>query len=174
MDPVSVVTTVVHVAVAVKTWIDETKEKDEVMDDLGGTIDRLSNILQHLLSKARSGMVDEILSPEVLSLGSVLNKTYEHLRVWRPKDWTIKKVIAFVNPSSATAALRNDGKKISDQLIMLLFAMSTTSYLQNDNVKDVERAKGRPNALTWVRNPEVSDFWEKFVGAEVKYLHRKC
>lgn len=82
-----------------------------------------------------------------------------------------QKAIAFVRPNTATAILRGDERKISAQLIMLLFAMSTTSYLQSDMIKEVERTKGKPNALTWVRNPEVADFWEKYVGAEVQNLN---
>lgn len=170
MDPVTVISSVIRVAIAVKAWIDETKHKDEVMEDLGGTVDRLSNILQHLSSKARVGLVKEILSPEILCLGSLLNKTHEHLRVWRPKDWTIKKAVAFVSPNTATEILRNDERKISAQLIMLLFALSTTSYLENDKIKDVERTEGKPNALKWVRNPEVADFWGKYVGSDVRNL----
>ena len=170
MDPVAVISTVIHVAIAVKAWIEQTKQKDEVMEDLESTVERLSNILQHLSNKARVGMVNDLLSPEILCLGSILNKTYEHLRVWRPKDWTIKKVVAVVSPNTATEILRYDERKISGQLIMLLFALSTTSYLQNDKIKEVGGIEGKPNALKWVRNPEVADFWGKYVGSDVRNL----
>jgi len=170
MDPVTVINAVIRVAIAMKAWIDQTKQTDEVMEDLGGTVDRLSNILQHLSSQARVGMVNELLSPEILCLGSILNKTYEHIRVWRPNDWTIKKVVAFVSPNTATEILRNDERKISAQLIMLLFALSTTRYLENDKIKEVERTEGKPNALKWVRNPEVADFWGNYVGSDVQNL----
>jgi hypothetical protein len=163
-DPVSVIAAVISIASAIKGWIDDTTTKDETIIQIQETVSRVSNILNHL-SVSKPLKDDKLLDPELLCLGSILTKTFEHIRVWQPKRLNFKKVVALVRPTSVTAVLRADERNISQQIIMVLFAMSTTTFLGSKQSDDRD---GKPNALKWIRNPEVADFWEKQVGVEVQ------
>jgi hypothetical protein len=168
MDPVSILATVLNITVAIRTWIDDSSTKDETITQIHETTTRLSNILTHL-SNSKPIKDDKILDPELLCLGSILTKTFEHIRVWQPKRLNFKKVVGFVRPTSVTTILRADERSISQQIILVLFAMSTTSFLQTTSSQ--LQTEGKPNALKWIRNPEVADFWEKQVGIEVHFHH---
>ena len=162
-EPVSVViATVVHTAVLIKKWIDETQKKEETILNISQTVQRVSNILQTLSAGARVRQNNDILASEILCLGSALNKTLEHLFVWSPRKFGIKKVISFVNPSTVTEILREDERNINQQIIMVLFMLSTLNYLQT-----TENECPAPNALNWIKNEGVAKFWEDHVGREV-------
>jgi len=86
----------------------------------------------------------------------VLKKTLEHIQIWR--DRNIKRsLIAIIRPSHVIAKLQNDERKMSQQTIELLFALSAANFTD----------QGRPKVRQWIRNHEVADFWEKQIGFEV-------
>jgi hypothetical protein len=163
MDPISSITTVIHLAVAVKQWIDETNEKEEILVEISETVDRLSNILNVLSS---SGKKDDNLVAAIKSLGAHLKKTYEHLRVWKPKDLSFHKVMAFIHPTSVSDVLQKDQKQISDTILVVLLALSAIGFGKSN----LDSTEAKPNARKWIRNLEVADFWEKHVGMEVSSL----
>jgi hypothetical protein len=162
MDPVTAITTVANIALAIKKWLDDTAEKSEAIVAIGSTINRLSNVLDLLATKARVGEIDSIITPEIDYLGSILTKTLQDVRVWTPRGLNVKKIVATLTPAKVVEVIREDERKIMEQLIMLMFALSARSYV-NDRVHVPEE----PNALKWIRNPEVANFWAVFVGSKV-------
>jgi hypothetical protein len=165
MDPVSVIATVANTALAIKKWLDDTAEKNEAITEIGGTINRLSNVLDLLSTKARLGEVDSMIIPDIDYLGSILTKTLQDVRVWTPHGLNVKKIVATLSPAKVVEIIREDERKIMQQLIMLMFTLATRNYLNDPVHAPDENAK--PNALKWIRNPEVADFWGAFVGSKV-------
>src|SRR5271170_2104779 len=113
-DPVSAISTVITIALKVKQWIDDTRDKEEILVDIAATVDRLSNVLSVL---ERTGTNDPSLDAAVNSLGALLKKTYEHLCVWKPKKLGVHKAVAFILPSTVTEVLQKDQKAISDSIL---------------------------------------------------------
>jgi hypothetical protein len=165
MDPLTAITTAANIALTIKKWVDDTAEKNEAIIAIGSTINRLSNVLGLLATKARAGEIDSIITPEIDYLGSLLTKTLQHVRVWTPHRLNVKKIVATLNPATVVEVIREDERKIMEQLIMLMFALSARSYA-NDGVHAPDD-NVQPNALKWIRNPEVADFWGAFVGSKV-------
>ena len=97
--PVSAISTVITIALKVKRWIDDTRDTEEILLDISATVDRLSNVLDRKHEKEPS--LDAVVS----SLGGLLKKTYEHLRVWKPRKLGIRKVVAFIHPVTVTEVL---------------------------------------------------------------------
>ena len=58
MDPIAAISTVANIAVAIKTWVDDQADKDDVILEVGQMVARLSNILDHLSMKASLGEID--------------------------------------------------------------------------------------------------------------------
>jgi len=107
-----------------------------------------------------------LVIPQILSLGSVLTKTLHDIRIWTPRTLGLKKIVASLVPRKVIEIIREDERKIMQQLVILMFALSTTS---NHHPGSGRTAKdnSKPNALKWIRNPEVADFWATYVGRHV-------
>ena len=165
MDPITAIATVAKIALAIKTWVDDKSEKDEAIIEVGETVGRLSNILDHLSMKANYGEIDLVVTPQILSLGSVLTKTLQDIRIWTPRTLGLKKILATLVPRKVIEVIREDERKIMQQLVILMFALSTTSNHPAGSGRSEDNSK--PNALKWIRNPEVADFWGTYVGRHV-------
>jgi hypothetical protein len=162
VDPISVLTLAMTTGLAIKNWIEARGEKEETLANMSETVSRLSHILDILQPKVESQSDNTLLTLEVLQLGSILTKTLEHLSVWKPRKLNMKRVINFVKPTTVTLILQADERRISQQVIMILFALSITSY-----IKGMNNDQAKPNALKWIRNLEVAHFWDSYVGREV-------
>jgi hypothetical protein len=166
MDPLSTVVSVIRIAARLKKWIDDTEEKNEVAKEISQYADRISLVLEALKDKITS-VQDEfikLLGPAIEQLGATLQKTFEHLQVWSPTQMhTSKKIIAFFSPATVTAIFQGHRNRIFQDMNVLLFTISTASYLgnhipdilKNNQLKDISK----PDPLKWVRNAEVRDFW---------------
>jgi len=172
MDPIGMVISAYQVAVAIKSWIDRLEERNESMQQIGVHVVSVFNVLEPLRSKTLTAPehVASIWAPAVASLGAALNKTLEHLRVWearqRRKFTSLSKIVAFVTPETVTAIFQSDEKRISRELTVLLFTMSTISFIQSQ--PDSTRMQPvKPQPLKWIRNAEVVDLWERPIGADV-------
>jgi len=161
MDPLSIVTSVIGVALAIKTWTETNKEKKEVMEEISGHADRVSHVLGVLKDKMISDPeeFDRLLGPPVIALGVTLNKTLEHLKVWSSGQMqTSKKIVSFFAPGTVTAIFQGHQKRIFQDMTIVLFSISTATYLQS-NLPDQLKKFSKPAPLEWVRNSEVRDFW---------------
>ena len=165
MDPIAAISTVANIAVAIKTWVDDQADKDDVILEVGQMVARLSNILDHLSMKASLGEIDLVVAPQILSLGSVLTKTLQDIQSWTPRKLGLRKVVATLVPRKVIEIIREDERRIMQQMIILMFALSATGHHPESSRPAEDNSK--PNALKWIRNPEVADFWGTYVGRQV-------
>jgi hypothetical protein len=157
MDFAGIISSAALTISAIAKWDDEISERNETLIDISTAVARLSSILDLLRKKAETGELNTIIGPEILALGAVLKKTLEHVEIWRNRRGR-KGILALFNPSYVLAKLQNDERKISQQIIELLFAVAVSDLSQN----------GKPNVHQWIRNHEVLRFWEVHVGNEVQ------
>jgi len=213
VEPITAISIVAQISLKIKTWLDETDEKNSTLREIGSTIERLQNILSILTIGAnRNVVLDQALS----KLVEVLQKTEEHLFIWgrststgltreksavttdgtnnidgiectvyEGKDtgrtstgrkFSLRSAIGVLRPSCVIAELEKDQKRINDQILQLLLALTVMSFANNATTQshNAPQEAGRPNALKWIRNPEVAEFWGKYIGAEVpSFYHAK-
>ena len=111
MDPISIITTVFSIATTLKTWLDNHKDKQEEICHVVNTVTCICDILapfnHHNINKKN---VHAPLLNAIRGLGDMLHSTQEHLLVW--ENGTMKRFVAFVSPSSVTAQLQDDERRL--------------------------------------------------------------
>ena len=156
MDVVGLVSSVIDMTSSISKWAEQVSKRNETIENLAATVNRLSSILEVLRSKASSNELHNIVTLEILALGSLLKKTQEHIEVWsRPSPK--RKFMAVARPSYVLAKFQDDERRMALQVIELLFALSTC------DVADT----GLQHMHKWIRNQEVSQFWMKEIGTQV-------
>lgn len=166
MDPVSTLLRVCSVAISVKQWLDDRKDKDTAMTDLTTTVSRIYDILSPFRSPSAASRLDQTLLDSIRGIGDILSRTKEHLMASQEK--LTERLTAFFKPAAVAQQLRDDERQLSHQLIIMLFSMSVLQFFSsNTTVSTPQNQVQSSLVLSSIGNQEVKEFWRDYVGAKV-------
>ncbi|KAF9552252.1 hypothetical protein CPC08DRAFT_754860 [Agrocybe pediades] len=155
MDVLSVATTVFSLCRAINTWVEQLQQREDVINEISHLVAHIRDILEPFtaFSSAPSGSASALvmegtgelqLSQSIRSLGDTLEKTQEHLIVWKYKSTqsSSKKLLSFLNPGSLIKQLSEDEKRLSRQMSVLLASFAVVGYFHNKNMLWMGGASG--------------------------------
>ncbi|PPQ80707.1 hypothetical protein CVT25_001827 [Psilocybe cyanescens] len=182
MEVISAATTVCALCMSIVQWIDQLAQKEELFVQISSSVRQIHQILMPFSSATFKGTGEIELSQAIRSVGDALQRTKEHLVVWKYKR--SQRIIAFINPGAQIQKLQDDQKHINNQLIVLLTAIAAVGYIR-DHAKD-----STSNSLSdLTESPSISDastntlvpleemgegdaktFWKDFIGIKVNFV----
>jgi hypothetical protein len=135
MEVLAITTTVCALCKAIHLWIDEQEQKESLLSQISSSVQQIRNILQPFASVEFKGKGEEQLSDSIRSIGDALQRTKEHLVVWKSKR--SNKLVAFLNPTVLIAQLRDDEMQLNRQLIILLTSIAVVGYFRDHPTKGI-------------------------------------
>lgn len=178
MDALAVITTVYNLVQSISKWLEDRTEREATVHQISTTITSIQQILQPLHDSTHTITIEPQTLGVVKSIGRTLKGTQEHLFVWQ--DQRSRRILATLSPSSVVKQLREDERQLSQQLILLLTSLAVVYFVENRNnrqsVLPITTAvhprpiSRQPKVLDSIGNKEVRDFWNGYVGAEVRSL----
>ena len=115
MEVLAIATTVCALCKGINLWIDEQAQKESLLSQISSSVLQIHNILRPFASAEFKGKGETQLSDSIRSIGDVLQRTKEHLVVWKSKR--SQKLVAFLNPTALISQLRDDEMQLNRQLI---------------------------------------------------------
>ena len=182
MEVLAIATTVCTLCKAIHLWIDEHAQKEALLSQIASSVLQIHNILMPFASAEFKGNGEAQLSDSIRSIGDVLQRTKEHLVVWKSKRW--QKLVAVLNPTVLIAQLRDDEMQLNRQLIILLTSMAVVGYFRDhpvDPVVDKQLLEKPPpfrngtdkdgfGPLEQFSDVGAREFWGDYIGAKVRYV----
>ncbi|KAF4610677.1 hypothetical protein D9613_007312 [Agrocybe pediades] len=189
MEVISVAATVISICKAIKTWVDQLEQRDVIIREISSLVVQIHDILEPFtnlnLEFDQAGELQ--LSQSIRSIGDVLEKTREHMIVWKYKK--SQKLLAFLKPATLIQRLQDDEKQLSRQLLILLTSFAVVGYFKNlsegqksstglpkDVQLSVELAEAGSATSTLVpdlgpfMDDDAAKFWRDFVGLKVAFV----
>ena len=178
MEVLAIATTVCALCKGIHLWIDEQAQKESLLSQIASSVLQIHNILQPFASAEFKGKGEAQLSDSIRSIGDVLQRTKEHLVVWKSKR--SQKLVAFLNPAALLAQLRDDEMQLNRQLIILLTSIAVVGYFR-DHATPADRhlLEGQPphynrdkdqfGPLEQLDDVGAREFWRDYIGAKVRY-----
>jgi hypothetical protein len=163
MDPLTGIKSLFGLAILLRTWLEERKEKDSTVKAISSHISRICTLMEPFQG---ANNLDPSIQHGFLAIGDVLARTKEHLLVWGNKrSYSLGSVLDFLDPASVTKKLKEDEQQLSQQLVVMLFSIAVIGYFR-DRSPMSEKDK---NTFVFgsVRNKEVMEFWQRYIGARV-------
>ena len=181
MEVLAITTTVCALCKAVYIWIDEQDQKEALLSQISSSVMQIHNILQLFTSAEFKGKGEDQLSDSIRSIGDVLQRTKEHLIVWKSKR--SQKLVAFLNPTALIAQLRDDELQLNRQLIILLTSIAVVGYfrehatqgiadrplLDSENPPAYSKGNDQSGPLEQLDDVSAREFWRDYIGAKVGY-----
>lgn len=180
MEVIAAATTVCALCKSIEQWIDQLVQKAELFSQISSSVVQIYHILKPFSSETFQGKGEIELSQTMRSVGDALQRTKEHLVVWKYKR--SKRIIAFINPGAQIQKLQEDQKHINNQLIILLTAIAAVGYFR-DHARDSQAeslsvltsespttSHGSTNTLVPTNemgDGDAKEFWRDFIGAKV-------
>ena len=180
MEVLAIATTVCVLCKAVHLWIDEQAQKEALPSQIVSSVLQIHNILIPFASAEFKGNGEVQLSDSIRSIGDVLQRTKEHLVVWRSKR--SQKLVAFLNPTALIAQLRDDEIQLNRQLIILLTSIAVVGYFRDHARKAIEDRpllkepppysthKDQFGPLEQLGDVSAREFWRDYIGAKVGHV----
>jgi hypothetical protein len=165
MEPVSTLITVCKVAISLKVWLEQRKEKEKTLREIATTISRICDILSPFQAPAIAAQLDHTLLDSIRGIGEALSRTKEHLVAWEEKR--TDRVMAFFKPTAVLDQLREDERHLTHQLIVTLFSMTIINFFRGSRAPDNELGS---LVLGSIGNRELREFWRDYVGAKARTL----
>jgi hypothetical protein len=170
MDPFSTVLALCTLAISLKKWLDDIKDKDSTIAAISANVDRICVLLEPF--KDATGL-DPAVQKSLLAVGEALARTKEHLSVWEKKH-TKKRtnslkfgsLTELLDPSRTTRKLQEDERQLSQQIMLMSFSMTASSYLRDRSAVISEDAEDDFISSS-IRNQEVLKFWRGYIDAKV-------
>ncbi|KAF4610527.1 hypothetical protein D9613_006510 [Agrocybe pediades] len=149
MDVLSVATTVFSLCRAINTWVEQLQQREDVINEISHLVVQIRDILEPFTSFSSSspsgpaslamqgaGTGELQLSQSIRSLGDALEKTQEHLIVWKYKTTqsSSQKLISLLNPGSLIKQLEDDEKRLSRQMSVLLASLAVVGYFHDKSM----------------------------------------
>lgn len=186
MEVIAVATTVCALCQSIQLWIDQLKQRESLIDQISSSVLQIHNILQPFASTTYTGTGEYQLSQSIRCVGDVLQRTKEHLVVWKYKR--THKIVAFINPGAQVAKLKDDQTEINNQLIILLTSIATVGYFRDREMKIMGEPTTTVSSNTestasgstlisldnMIDTQDAVQFWKDFVGAKVSTLSCQC
>jgi len=177
MEVLAIATTVCALCKGIHLWIDEQAQKEALLSQIASSVLQIHNILQPFASAEFKGKGEVQLSDSIRSIGDVLQRTKEHLVVWRSKR--PQKLVAFLNPTALLAQLRDDEIQLNRQLIILLTSIAVVGYFREHPTNAIaDRSsleepppysmdKDQSGPLEQLDDVGAREFWRDYIGAKV-------
>jgi hypothetical protein len=174
MDVLTAITTIYTLARDIITWVENQAEKEVVIHQISGTIAQIQHILLPLQEAGQAIGVQPQTVGAIKSIASVLNRTQDHLRVW--KYQRSRRIVATLSPSSVINQLKEDERQLSQQLVLLLTSIAVINFVERERrssfmpapaVVSSKQAFTESMFLNSINNREVKEFWSGYVGAQV-------
>ena len=179
MEVVAIATTVCTLCKAIHLWISEQAQKEALLSQIASSVMQIHSILQPFASAEFKGKGEAQLSDSIRSIGDVLQRTKEHLVVWKSKR--SRKLVAFLNPTALIAQLRDDEMQLNRQLIILLTSIAVVGYFRDHATKAIADTplleetpsysadKDQFGPLEQLGDVNAREFWRDYIGAKVGY-----
>ena len=182
MEVIAIATTICSLCKAIHIWIDEQAQKESLLLQISSSVMQIHNILQPFASAEFKGKGEAQLSDSILSIGDVLQRTKEHLVVWKSKR--SQKLMAFLNPTALIAQLRDDELQLNRQLIILLTSIAVVGYFRDHATQEIadnrplldsedppaySKGNDQSGPLGQLDDVSARDFWRDYIGAKVGY-----
>ncbi|KAF5371981.1 hypothetical protein D9615_008041 [Tricholomella constricta] len=166
MDVVSSIQSLCTLAASILIWIDQTREKEETLVAISGTVARISSILTPFQNATN---IDPMLVDAFMGLGDILSRTKEHLFAHgkQRRRSSINGAIAFLMPAQVTKLLNQDEQQLTHQLTVILFALATISFFRTHYPLTPKSAECF--AVRSAQHEDVLEFWRDYLGAKVLY-----
>ena len=162
-----------------QAWIDEQAQKETLLSQIASSVLQIHNILLPFASAEFKGTGEAQLSDSIRSIGDVLQRTKEHLVVWKSKRSQI--LVAFLNPTALISQLRDDEIQLNRQLIILLTSMAVVGYfrdhatnaivdrllLKRPPISQDGSGKDPFGPLEQFADVGAREFWKDYIGAKV-------
>ena len=182
MEVLAVATTVCALCKGIHLWIDEQAQKEALLSQIASSVMQIHNILQPFASAEFKGKGEAQLSDSIRSIGDVLQRTKEHLVVWKSKR--SQKLVAFLNPTALIVQLRDDEMQLNHQLIILLTSIAVVGYFRDhptNTITDRPLLEGQPpppystdkdqfGPLEQLGDVGARGFWRDYIGAKVGHV----
>ncbi|KAI0311713.1 hypothetical protein OF83DRAFT_1149633 [Amylostereum chailletii] len=191
MDPLSIVTSVISTAIAIRDWIDALKAKEKALHELNITVSRIAQILSPLQTPSSTPspapsivdvdpppyttsavatvwMADVSVTSCLQDMADILGHIHEHLEIWNGKRSKYSSLLAFINPSSLLQKFRDDEKLLTQRMNVLSFALQfAAARAPHISITTPPLPSHRPSPLDTVGSSEVKRFWTDKFGTEV-------
>lgn len=177
MEVIAAATTVCSLCMSIEQWIDQLSQREELFSQISSSVVQIHRILKPFSTTFR-GTSEVELSQAIRAVGDTLQRTKEHLVVWKYKK--SQRIMGFINPGAQIQKLKDDQMHISNQLIILLTSFAAVGYFR-DHAKDQEAARSLSELteslsiseknlvpLDELREEDVKTFWKDFIGAKVR------
>ncbi|KAF9556479.1 hypothetical protein CPC08DRAFT_752477 [Agrocybe pediades] len=182
MDPVSTAITVFSICKAINDWIDQLSQREIVIQEISTTVTQIRDILEPFTTAGGSlnlvGIGELQLSQSIRGVGDALEKTREHLMVWKYKK--SQRILSFLNPGALIKQLEEDERKLCRQLSILLTSLAVVGYFQDRTLRGMvagiqNSSKPLPeaddtNSVYTLKDKESVDFWKDYVGAKIDFI----
>jgi hypothetical protein len=180
MDPLNTAISVCSLCKQILIWIDQLAEKDDLLDEISSTVLQVQSILDPFTSTRFEGTGEKQLSQSISCVGDVLRRIDDHLSLYHRK--TTVKMLAFLWPNEFNQKLKEDKTQLSQQLIILLAAITAVGYfrdnqapaalsqkpeLSNNGDKSMMRAG---NAVDELHSLDAQEFWRDYIGSKVSCI----
>jgi len=175
MEVLAIATTVCALCKSIYLWIGEKAQKEALLSQITSSVLQIHNILQPFASAEFKGKGELQLSDSIRSIGDVLQRTKEHLVVWKSKR--SHKLVAFLNPTALIAQLRDDEMQLTRQLIILLTSIAVVGYFRDHEMNRPLLEESPPHRtdkdqfgpLEQLDDVGAREFWRDYIGAKVGY-----
>lgn len=166
MDPLSIISTVLSIALSITKWVDDTKNKDTTIHHLSTTV----NLVYLILSPLEVGDTSRKLQPPILasllSITEVLSRIKDHLALWKDKRVRASKLLGFLVPSRVVADLRDDAQILQQHLLAISFALHVSTFLHGQSKAVMSLPE--PSHLELTKSAQAREFWHVMIGEHVR------
>ncbi|EJU03293.1 hypothetical protein DACRYDRAFT_99588 [Dacryopinax primogenitus] len=188
MDPISILGSLYSISTIILNFIASHAELSESVTTLRPTIQRISTIVLQLQNQGVHHKWEGSVVEAFRGLAEALAKTREHLvqlegglEAGKRKGAAalgqgggkvmIKKVVNFLRPADVVKTLQKDERQLTNQLVLVLFAITAQSFFDKKDTSGRGeagvRAMEEDVVLSGVGNQEIREFWRNYVGAKV-------
>ncbi|KAF8075936.1 hypothetical protein FPV67DRAFT_1444732 [Lyophyllum atratum] len=166
MDAISTIRSLCSLATLILTWLEQTREKEEALVAVSGTVARISSILAPFQGATN---LEPTLMDAFMGLGDILSRTREHVEAYRKKRrrTSVNGVISFLIPAQITKLINQDEQQLNHHLTVILFSLATISFFRDRYPMPSKNADWF--TIRSVKNEDVFEFWRDYLGAKVLY-----
>jgi len=185
MDVLSVVKTVYSLCRSIEKWIEELVEKELLIQEIFSIVTQIRNILEPFSqsTKPYDGKGELQLSEAIRCVGDVLERTKEHLIVYKYKKSRKIQIASFLRPGVVIQRLKEDQKQLNNQLLILLTSFAVVGYFRSREEEGSDTStlvvansltSAETSKSTIMSSPsdelideEARQFWKDYIGGKV-------
>jgi hypothetical protein len=166
MDPFTTVNSLYSLAMTLKQWLDDTKEKEIALVTLSNTVSRVCHILNPFRTAAN---LEPTVVDACMSISVVLTRVQQHLIALKDKRRRSSRVVGFLMPGDILKSLKDDEHELTQELNVMLFALVVIAYFhdRSSSSSSANTDDSSGSLALAISNIELLAFWRKYVGDKV-------